>query len=120
MSKFVAFTPEQFNQLDNKLTELGGYYMIACDDMSYEAMADAEIDGVIITRQNPKDFFNSGAWRRNNVRLCWLGNMQIEIAIPQFVAIPNSGGGFSMSCTAKGISSTVWGNIMTDESWTVE
>lgn len=119
MSKFVAFTPEQFRNLDDKLSELGGYALVACDDASYQTMSRAELQGVTVVRMTPKDFFNSDAWMTNNVRLCWFANMAIEVAQPQFVATPNSGGGFTIVCTAKGISSTVSGGLGIDDEWTV-
>lgn len=119
MSKFVAFTPEQFRNLDDRLSEIEGYALIACDDITYNNLSRATLQGVIVIRQTPAEMSITDSWLKNNVRLCWFKNMVIEIAQPQFVATPNSGGGFTITCIAKGISSTVSGALGIDDEWTV-
>lgn len=109
----------KLTEIEDKLTEIEGYTLIACDDTTYNVLSQGAIQGVTVIRQTPIEMFNSGTWEKNNVRLCWFVNMQIEIAQPQFVATPNNSG-VTIMCMAKGIASTVYGLLGTDAEWSTE
>lgn len=117
MSKFVAFTPEQFHALDDKLTEINTYRLVAVNDATKQAMeqllqqAGVNIHVVVKT---PITIAEDNYWTQGNIRLCWVNGSQIEIAPTSFYVTLNPLG---LVLYARGFSSTMSGILGYSKEW---
>lgn len=115
MSKFVAFTPEQFHELDDKLTEINTYRLVAVNDtakLAMEQLLQTAGLGIPVVVKTPATIAEDGYWTQSNIRLCWVKDDKIELAPLSFYVNGNL-----PTVYAHGFSGNIYGILGYSEEW---
>lgn len=115
MAQFVAFTEEQFHALDNKLSEINTYRLVAVNDtvklVMEEVLQTAGLSIPVVTK-TPITIAEEGYWTQSNIRLCWVEGSNIEVAPLSFYVNGNN-----PIVYAHGITGTMYGILGYSEEW---
>ena len=116
MSEFVAFTPEQFHELDDKLTEINTYRLVAVNDTAKLAMEQllqtAGLSSIPVVVKTPITIAEEGYWTQSNIRLCWVKDNKMDVAPLSFYVNENL-----PTVYAQGVSGTMAGVLGYSEEW---